>query len=247
MFKKLIYLTSFVLVLVAVPLVTHAQVDNLLQNPSFEEDELILADPAWEIWTTWGSGDGLNSTIEFDETEFIDGIRSLRVEPTGGTNWFFIVLQDNIPLEVGTNYTSSFWAKAEEPRPITVKMKATDNSIDWELTDFELTTEWAEYSITSEALSTSAKFEIWCAAVETLLWLDFIYVYEGEYVPGITPAEASPPVKATDPVPADGAYIEETWGNFSWTPGALAVSHDVYLGDNYDDVNDGAEGTIMMM
>jgi len=48
---------------------------------------------------------------------------------------------------------------------------------------------------------------------------------------------------ATAPVPADGAYLEETWGNFSWTPGALAVSHDVYLGENYDDVNDGAEGT----
>jgi len=243
MFKKSIYLISFILVLFAVPLVAHAQVDNLLQNPSFEEDEVILGDPAWEIWTTWGWEDGLNSTVEFDETEFIDGTRSLRVEPTGGVNWYFIVLQDYIPLEVGQIYTASFWAKAEEPRPLTAKMKATDNSVDWELTDFQLTTEWAEYSLTSEALSAEAKFEIHCAAVEAPIWLDFIYVYEGEYVAGITPAEASPPVKANAPVPDDGAYIEETWGNFSWTPGALAVSHDVYLGDNYDDVNDGAEGT----
>ncbi|MHC4486953.1 MAG: hypothetical protein ACYS4T_17380 [Planctomycetota bacterium] len=58
MCKRLIYLTSFVLVLVAFPPVTHAQVDNLLQNPSFEEDEVILNDH--EQWWTWGYEDGLN-------------------------------------------------------------------------------------------------------------------------------------------------------------------------------------------
>jgi hypothetical protein len=31
--------------------------------------------------------------------------------------------------------------------------------------------------------------------------------------------------------------------NLSWAPGSFAVSHDVYLGDNFDDVNDGVEGT----
>jgi hypothetical protein len=243
MCKKLIYLISFILVLVAVPSVTHAQVDNLAINPSFEEDEVILNDEAYEHWWTWGWEDGLNSTVEIDETEFIDGTRSLKVNPIGSTNWYFIVANSPMPVEVGTNYTASFWAKAEEPRPLGARFKATDNSIDWGYTDFELTTEWAEYSMTSEALNAELKFEFFCAGVEVPHWLDFVYVYEGEYVPGIAPAEASPPEKATKPVPDDGAYIEETWGNFSWTPGALAVSHDVYLGDNYDDVNDGAEGT----
>jgi len=45
------------------------------------------------------------------------------------------------------------------------------------------------------------------------------------------------------PDPADGALLEATWVNLSWSPGALAVSHDVYLGESFDDVNDGAEGT----
>ncbi len=240
MSKKLIYLTAFVLVLVAVPLVTHAQVDNLMLNPSFEEDEVILNDQDYEHWWTWGWEDGLNSTVEIDEAEFVDGAISLKVNPIGDTNWFFIVANSPIPLEVGTNYTASFWAKAEEPRPLGAKMKATDNSVDWGYTDFELTTEWAEYSFTSEAINAEGKLEFHCAGVEVQLWLDFVYVYEGEYVAGIEPSLASPPEKATAPVPADGAYLEETWGNFSWTPGALAVSHDVYLGDNYDDVNDGA-------
>ncbi len=48
---------------------------------------------------------------------------------------------------------------------------------------------------------------------------------------------------AFGPDPADGALHEDTWVNLSWMPGELAVSHDVYLGENYDDVNNGAEGT----
>jgi hypothetical protein len=53
------------------------------------------------------------------------------------------------------------------------------------------------------------------------------------------------PVIATRPNPADSALNENTWVNLSWTPGGLAVSHDVYFGDNFDDVNDGAESTFV--
>ncbi len=48
---------------------------------------------------------------------------------------------------------------------------------------------------------------------------------------------------AFSPTPADGALYEDTWLNISWKPGGFAVSHDVYLGENFDDVNTGAEGT----
>ncbi|MFH1716433.1 MAG: LamG domain-containing protein [Planctomycetota bacterium] len=47
---------------------------------------------------------------------------------------------------------------------------------------------------------------------------------------------------ASSPDPADGASVEDTWVSLSWSPGALAVSHDVYLGDNFDEVNDGTPG-----
>ncbi|HUU15532.1 MAG TPA: sugar-binding protein [Sedimentisphaerales bacterium] len=49
--------------------------------------------------------------------------------------------------------------------------------------------------------------------------------------------------KSWNPNPTDGAMLADTWVNLSWSPGALAVSHDVYVGDNFDDVNAGAEGT----
>ena len=96
MCKRLIYLTSFVLVLVAVSPVTHAQVDNLLQNPSFEEDGVVLDNPNWEQWTTWNPAEGAGSNAAIVDTEFIDGTRSLRVDPRGGTDWYFVVLQDFI-------------------------------------------------------------------------------------------------------------------------------------------------------
>ena len=48
---------------------------------------------------------------------------------------------------------------------------------------------------------------------------------------------------ATSPNPEDGALHADTWISLSWKPGGLAVSHDVYLGDNFDDVNDGLGDT----
>jgi hypothetical protein len=50
---------------------------------------------------------------------------------------------------------------------------------------------------------------------------------------------------ASRPKHADGDLHADTWVNLSWGPGAYAVSHDVYIGDNFDDVNTGAEGTFI--
>jgi len=48
---------------------------------------------------------------------------------------------------------------------------------------------------------------------------------------------------AFGPTPADGTIYPDTWVNLSWSSGDFAVSHDIYLGDNFDDVNTGAEST----
>jgi len=45
------------------------------------------------------------------------------------------------------------------------------------------------------------------------------------------------------PDPDDGSLYPDTWVNLSWRTGDFAHSHDVYFGENFDDVNDGAEGT----
>ncbi|MBC8470100.1 MAG: hypothetical protein H8D56_11570 [Planctomycetes bacterium] len=51
------------------------------------------------------------------------------------------------------------------------------------------------------------------------------------------------PPKTRNPNPADGALVLDTWANLSWSPGDKATSHDVYIGDNFDNVNAGAEST----
>ena len=50
---------------------------------------------------------------------------------------------------------------------------------------------------------------------------------------------------ARRPSPKDGSLLELTWGTLSWAPGDWAVSHDVYMGDNFDDVNNGAADTFI--
>jgi hypothetical protein len=45
--------------------------------------------------------------------------------------------------------------------------------------------------------------------------------------------------------PAIGAMVMDTWASISWAPGDTAVSHDVYFGDNFEDVNARAESTFL--
>jgi hypothetical protein len=54
---------------------------------------------------------------------------------------------------------------------------------------------------------------------------------------------AGPWPYAWGPNPANDALYPDTWATFGWMPGAYAVSHDVYIGDNFDDVNDGTGDT----
>jgi hypothetical protein len=74
--------------------------------------------------------------------------------------------------------------------------------------------------------------------------LDDLRVYDRVLSEAEIRALANPPrVSARDPIPPNGAIHEDAWVNLSWTAGEFATSHDVYLGDNFDDVNDGVEGT----
>ena len=76
--------------------------------------------------------------------------------------------------------------------------------------------------------------------------LDDVRVYnhlltESEVLAAMEGGEGYP--YAFGPDPKDGALHEDTWINLSWRAGDYAVSHDVYLGENFDDVDAGAEST----
>lgn len=49
---------------------------------------------------------------------------------------------------------------------------------------------------------------------------------------------------AVDPDPIDGAVILDTWVELSWMPGSTAASHDVYFGEDFENVSAGTGGTL---
>ena len=78
------------------------------------------------------------------------------------------------------------------------------------------------------------------------LWIDGIIDEVGYWDTVLTEVEIkklAERTKASEPSPADGALHPDTWVNLGWVPGAYATSHNVYLGDNFDNVNNGTDGT----
>ncbi|MHC4207224.1 MAG: LamG domain-containing protein, partial [Planctomycetota bacterium] len=75
------------------------------------------------------------------------------------------------------------------------------------------------------------------------IWDVFMWTDDAGYIPtdedyeNAIPGGGYGPV--LKPVPADGSFHPDTWVSLEWRPGDFAVSHDVYFGDNFDDVNDG--------
>ena len=195
---------------------------NLVLNPSFEEDEDVLDDPTWYSWATWNPAEGAGSNATIVDTDAADGARSLLIEPVGIENWHFIVLSLPIPTEVGAGYTASFKAKAAEARPLGVQFKSTDNTVQWGYTDFQLTTEWAEYSLTADALNAETKLEFFCAGVGVAFSLDSVAVYKVSDAPPAPEEEVPPPAPGVNQLGHGGfedgpATPLNTWAPKEWS------------------------------
>jgi hypothetical protein len=76
--------------------------------------------------------------------------------------------------------------------------------------------------------------------------VDDVQIYDNiltaEEVARIAVASGGFPL-AFKPSPKDGMLLEDTWVSMSWRAGDFAASHDVYIGDDFDDVNSGVEST----
>ena len=78
-------------------------------------------------------------------------------------------------------------------------------------------------------------------------FLDDVYIYDRalsavqvqKHFEGIPPSF----LIAQNPDPADGALHEDTWVTLSCSAGDSVASHDVYLGDSFDDVSEGTGET----
>ena len=74
------------------------QVENLVLNHSFEEDEVIQDDGAYDGWWTWNPAEGAGSVASVDNTDSIDGSRSIRVDPFLHTRQS--LLPAHLPIEL---------------------------------------------------------------------------------------------------------------------------------------------------
>jgi hypothetical protein len=72
--------------------------------------------------------------------------------------------------------------------------------------------------------------------------VDELRIYDG-VLPAVELARLAARQEAFGPNPSNGAMYPDTWVSLSWMPGASAVSHDLYMGENFDDVNDGTGDT----
>jgi len=61
--------------------------------------------------------------------------------------------------------------------------------------------------------------------------------------PGKTTLSARWTGRAYNPTPADGAFYGDLWVTLGWSPDSSAASHDVYLGEDFDSVDEGTGDT----
>jgi len=247
MSRNVICLISFVLVFVLSGSISQAQ-ENQIANGEFDDD-----------LNAWGSYGAAGFTMEVVQSGALSGNNAVLIDITDAASATSIGISQTIPrLVQGQTYPFGFMAKSDQEREMVVLMQLYKPEgpqwIDIFLERVQLTPETQEYFLeyTHEDESTDEnpgwsvniylmlKGQWWGMAgndLNTKVWIDWVYF-------GAEP-EVQDRNRAVNPTPDDAAIHEDTWVNLRWMPGDFALSHDVYLGENFDDVNDGAEGTFV--
>jgi len=231
---------TFVIGMILTSSASSQEVENLLMDGGFEEHVL-----GWSLSRRAPAA----ATLTIDTNEKRVGQASARIEITDvgdGSSVHNLTLDNNAGIAVESNktYTVDFWTKAEADR--TLIIDALLNQDPWtrlvRVTDLPVTREWTRIHHTFQANATLSPVVFLFSFVDskTTIWLDHVRFYEGEF-----DEEDGVPELAFDPDPEEGAVVEAIWASLSWRPGSFAVTHDVYLGESFDAVNEGAEDTFV--
>ncbi|MHC4323319.1 MAG: carbohydrate binding domain-containing protein [Planctomycetota bacterium] len=262
MSNKLYYLFCFVLVLV----LTGSIQAEILLNPGFEDGEEF-----WATWGG-GSGSGAggyfwdssygSTVIEDGTAHGGDKYMEAILRDTGLTGWWWngMWVMTNYPVTEGKTYQFSAWVRDGDADGATSLIpNGIEITYEWRVAppdsptgprydevdpdgdgntgehrnnfSFDLTGEWTYVSAEAIAPETAQGVTVGVVARVGIKYDtdDASFIEVGG--------------KASSPDPADGSYIKQTFVNLVWKPGNSAVSHDVYVGDNFDDVNDGTGDT----
>ena len=240
---RIIWLTTVLLIGFIVCGTSHAQDENgnYFPNGGFEDGVL-------EPWYVYGGAtaevvDELAGAAVAENP--VEGDLCLHVTvPEPNPNWWEVgLVPSGAVFEQDKKYTVSAFLKCKEGT-FQVDFKPQKSADPWTgygQETFTITEEWAEYYITTPVFTENVTpagvtFHIGFEAGE--FWIDGVRYYEGDYVPPVFKS-----FTAEKPSPADGATHLDTWASLSWTPGIAAASHDVYFGDNFDDVTAGTGDT----
>jgi len=237
---RIIWLTAVFLIGFIVYGPSNAQDENgnYFPNDGFEDGVL-------EPWYVYGGATAevvselVGATIAEDP---IEGDLCLHVKvPAPNANWWEVgLVPSGAVFEQDKKYTVSAFLKCKEGTfQVDFKpQKSEDPWTGYSQETFTITEEWAEYYVTTPVFTENVTpagvtFHIGFAAGD--FWIDGVRFYEGDYVP----PDLGDKSLASRPIPEDGALHPDTWVSLIWKPGDFALSHDVYFGDNFDDVNDG--------
>jgi hypothetical protein len=246
MCRRFIHLVCAVSVLGLFGTVADAQ--NQIRN--WEFDEPFVTGGGGDINTNWWLWESANFTgLSVVQGAALSGENAMHVAIPSGASGSLQVYQSFMKLEQGVTYTISFMARADAPRTITVRLqgRSTNNwTTFWSQSGVQLTTEpqtfTYQYQHTGATVGSTTVFNDgidWCfdhGGSDVDAYYDHIWLGVG------APAAPGPVVSPYNPAPADGTIYTETWVTLGWSPGDTAVSHDVYFGESFNDVNDGTAG-----
>ena len=220
---------------------SHAQVVNLLPNGGFEDGGVAP-------YGHYGPGtvEVVTDCVDAAVPEGpIEGDYCLHLVIPGGADnsWASGMTDGGFTFEAGKKYTFSAFVKAKEGE-LEIRLKPERGADPWEGYGdqvFTMTEEWQEFYVTTPVFTedvTPASPTFHYSFTAEDFWIDGVRLYEGDYV---EPAFSS--FTAKDPNPEDGDLHLATWASLAWKPGITAVTHDVYFGENFEDVEAGTGDT----
>jgi hypothetical protein len=248
MYYKLFYLVPCVFIFGLYGSIVCGQ-ENQIVNPEFDDGL-----SSWGIYTYLNTTEGFN--VEVVQGGGLSGENSALIDIYNSSALSSIgIAQGGLIAEPGKTYPIGFTAKAEENRGLVVLLQGNINNASYP-TFLDQTVELTpsrkdyviEYTHTGSAIGAGAGEDLilylmikgpsWSppgAQLNSKVWIDRVHF--GAVIP------RQPVYYATSPKPEDGAFLADTWVTLGFSPGDFAVSHDVYLGDNFEDVNEGTGGT----
>ena len=230
---KLVWLTTVLLIAIFGFSSSRAQdSENILTNVGFEDG--VLAP-----WTSYTTG-AVNATFEVVTDDPIEGDYCVQANlAQAGTNfWDAFFKYPGLVFEQGKYYTFAAFLKCDEgDRQIMLKPELDQApNTGYGAQTVTITTDWEEYYVTTPVFNSAvnpADVVFLMAYEGGTIWIDYVRLYEGDYVEPVLGEKTS----ASKPVPDDGSVDVPRDITLSWKPGESANTHNIYFGTDFNDVD----------